>query len=279
MDHFIIHIKTSHGIEVQENENFDAMTGEKCEICKRIFANMKKHMQLQHSDTINQSEIHPELRKFKNHPETSSEFNENVNVSPEIHPVFTSKFVENNSAEPNEDFHEQNEAFENHPELSSKFVENNSAETNEDFHEQNEAFENHPELSNKFDENHSAEMNEDFDEQNEYYLDENEIKAEPYEEYELENEESNHSMKINQTIPTERFLNAYNKMQNGPKLYGCEQCGKTFTNRRNQIDHTNVVHEGLKLHHCKICDVSFGYQNMLSKHLKTDHSTCISKTE
>ena len=112
-----------------------------------------------------------------------------------------------------------------------------------------------------------------------YYLDENEIKAEPYEEYELENEESNHSMKINQTIPTERFLNAYNKMQNGPKLYGCEQCGKTFTNRRNQIDHTNVVHEGLKLHHCKICDVSFGYQNMLSKHLKTDHSTCISKTE
>ena len=34
-------------------------------------------------------------------------------------------------------------------------------------------------------------------------------------------------------------------------------------------EHINVVHEGLKLHKCEICDKDFGYRAHLAQHLKT----------
>ena len=57
----------------------------------------------------------------------------------------------------------------------------------------------------------------------------------------------------------------------GHKVYKCESCGKSFSQKRYLQKHIYTVHEDNKHYNCKSCDKSFTYPYNLKKHIQTVH--------
>ena len=53
--------------------------------------------------------------------------------------------------------------------------------------------------------------------------------------------------------------------------FGCEICGKNFTNERNLAKHIGAIHEGKKPFKCDICDYRTSQKGCMNKHVASVH--------
>ena len=58
------------------------------------------------------------------------------------------------------------------------------------------------------------------------------------------------------------------KTNNFSDKHKCDICGKCFFEARNVRNHKRSVHEGIKDHHCKICDKPFATKQTLQLHME-----------
>ena len=70
--------------------------------------------------------------------------------------------------------------------------------------------------------------------------------------------------------------NKVEEVKTSNNLFECEQCHKTYTQRKGLINHTESVHEGVT-YACEQCDYIATYQINLSRHIRSKHLNIIMK--
>ena len=73
-------------------------------------------------------------------------------------------------------------------------------------------------------------------------------------------------------------LRIHKESQHDGVRYGCEQCEREFTRRRNLRDHIGSAHEGRR-HSCDHCDIKFTGKSNLISHTKRKHQDVKVKAE
>ena len=84
--------------------------------------------------------------------------------------------------------------------------------------------------------------------------------------------ENSNAFESNEPFLSEGKIEEPNKkVHEGPKVFKCDKCDKSYNHLSTLRDHIERVHEGIKKHKCIKCNYACSRASLLKKHIETVH--------